>query len=449
MDRRTMIAAVGSLPLTAALGGCAAARTQRVVIVGAGIAGLGAARLLADQGQAVTLVEARGRIGGRVETSSLWPDMPVDMGASWIHGAAGNPLTALAREAGAATAETRYDRTQLYIDPALRAQGVSDEGYGWASALVKKARVRAEDADSDSSLRAAIDAVLPPRQRTAAHNAQLNFYLSSAIEQEYAASADQLSVWHYDEIVDFGGPELLFPRGYDAIARHLARGLDIRLNWPVVAIRHDDRGVVVQSASGETLAADWVIVTVPLGVLKAGQIIFDPAPTPRWQAATRRLAMGLLNKLWLRFDRLFWPDDKDWLQLLKPDPLRWSEWVSFAGVAGQPLLVGFTAADAARAVEQLPDAAIVAEAMAVLRTMLGSAVPEPMGWQISRWASDRFALGAYSYYPVGSSVEDRRALAESGSERLLFAGEACSADYPSTVHGALLSGQAAARRVLS
>lgn len=444
-----MIAAVGSLPLTAALGGCAPARSQRVVVVGAGIAGLGAARLLADHGQTVTLVEARGRIGGRVVTSRHWPDMPVDMGASWIHGATGNPLTALAREAGAATAETRYDRTQLYIDPALRAQGVGDEGHGWAGALVKTARARAENADSDHSLRAAIDSIVPPRQRTAAQQAQLDFYLSSAIEQEYAASADQLSVWHYDESVDFGGPELLFPGGYDAIAAHLAKGLDIRLNWPVAAIRHDDRGVTVQSVSSETLAADRVIVTVPLGVLKAGQIAFDPAPSPRWQVATTRLAMGLLNKLWLRFDRVFWPDDKDWLQLLKPDPLRWSEWVSFAGVAGQPLLVGFTAADAARAVEQLPDAAIVAEAMAVLRNMLGSAVPEPTGWQISRWASDPFALGAYSYYPVGSSVDDRRALGESGSERLLFAGEACSAESPSTVHGALRSGQAAAQRVLA
>ncbi|MFZ1477411.1 MAG: FAD-dependent oxidoreductase, partial [Sphingorhabdus sp.] len=131
------------------------------------------------------------------------------------------------------------------------------------------------------------------------------------------------------------------------------------------------------------------------------------------------------------------------------DPGKWSQWVSFTKAAGKPVLLGFTGADTAKAVEAMDDRAIVAEAMAAVRTMFGNSAPDPVAVQMTRWSRDPFALGSYSYNAVGSTPADRKALAapEVGGA-LAFAGEACSADYPGTVHGALLSGSDAVRKLL-
>jgi monoamine oxidase len=419
-------------------------KRQSVVIIGAGIAGLSAAQALANAGHAVTVVEARDRIGGRIHTSHAWPGLPVDLGASWIHGAEGNPVTALAERAGASTVPTSYDSSQLHISSALAQAGVRDAAQAWAAGVVRRALRRAERADNDLSVRAAIDLVSPPGQRTRAQSAQLEFHLAGNFEQEYGGSADRMSAWYIEDGKEFGGADLLFPGGYGQLTDHLARRLDIVTRAAVSEVRWGGNGVEVGLISGRTIRADRVIVTVPLGVLQQGSIRFTPQlPGPK-RKAIDRLGMGLLNKHFLRFHRAFWPPGIDWFELLKDDPGKWSQWVSLART-GAPVLLGFTGAAVARAMERLDDRAIVAEAVAALREMFGSSAPEPVGWQITRWSMDEWARGSYSYNAVGSESADRNELArpEAGGA-LRFAGEACSADYPGTVHGALLSGRTAA-----
>ena len=442
-DRRSVIASVSALILapSAARG---QGKPQTVVVIGAGIAGLSAAHALARAGHAVTVLEARDRVGGRIHTSRAWPDLPMDLGASWIHGTSGNPVTALARAAGATTLPTSYDSSKLHISAALADAGVRDAGEAWAAGIVRKALRRAERADQDMSLRAAIDLVSPPGQRTPVQRAQLGFHLAGSFEQEYGGPADHLSAWSVEDGKEFDGPDVLFPGGYGQLTAHLARDLDIATNAAVSEVRWGGNGVEVGLSAGRTIRADRVIVTVPLGVLQRGGIRFVPDLPAAKRAAIGRLGMGLLNKHFLRFEKAFWPPGIDWFELLKEAPGKWSQWVSFNG-AGAPVLLGFTGADVARQVERLDDRAIVAEAVAALREMFGSSVPEPGGWQITRWSRDEWAFGSYSFNAVGSSRADREELAraEAGGA-LRLAGEACSADYPGTVHGALLSGHAAA-----
>ena len=111
------------------------------------------------------------------------------------------------------------------------------------------------------------------------------------------------------------------------------------------------------------------MVTLPLGALKAGDVEFAPALPPNKQQALSRLGMGVLDRLWLRFPRVFWDNDADLLGYVSPTKGHWCEWYNLAKHTGEPILLGFNAATHARELEQLSDAEVVAEAMSVLRLL--------------------------------------------------------------------------------
>ena len=441
MDRRRFLAVMSAALAAPGVAACEPVKPGTVLVIGAGMAGLAAAQALTARGARVTVLEARGRIGGRIHTSRLWPDVPIDLGASWIHGTHGNPLTALAREAGTKTLTTSYDNSKLYIAPDLAALGVKGRGTDWASEVVERALERAQEADADVSLRDAVDRISPPGKRSPVRAAQLDHHLAGDYEQEYSGSARELSALWIGADEAFGGGDVLFPGGYDQLTDHLARGLDIRLNSRVAHVRWDGPGVEVELTSGERLRAGRVIVTVPLGVLKAGSIRFTPALPAGKQAAIDRLGMGLLNKHFLRFETPFWSTDIDWHECMKREPGRWSQWMSLAKT-GAPVLLGFPGSDSARHMESLAARAVLAVSSAALRDMFGAATPAPIAAQVTRWERDQLAGGSYSFYAVHSSPTDREALAMPEAEGALrFAGEACSMDYFGTVHGAFISGQ--------
>ncbi|MDL1877492.1 FAD-dependent oxidoreductase, partial [Cytophagia bacterium CHB2] len=158
---------------------------------------------------------------------------------------------------------------------------------------------------------------------------------------------------------------------------------------------------------------------------------------------------GVIEKCCLRFERPFWPVDVDWVEFVSGRRGEWAEWLSLARATGTPVLVGFQGGAPARALAALDDGALVDAALGALRAMFGKKVPAPAGAIVTRWAADPFARGAYSFNAVGSDGAMRRALAEPVDGRLFFAGEATSADYFATTHGAYLSGLAAADAVLS
>ena len=423
----------------------AVAASGRVIIIGAGMAGLAAARKLRDAGLAVTLLEARNRIGGRVWTSRVWPDIAVDMGASWIHGLEGNPLTVLAKQAGARLHVTDYEQARVWD----WSGAVVEPDFAQAEDVMNDATRLADGAPGDLSLAAAIKRTEGWDAATVTKRRLIRAHVNSTVEQEYAAGWQSLSASSYDDADAFGGDDALFPDGYDVLPNALAQGIDVRVGTIVTDILRRPNGVEVICRDGKRFFADTCVVTLPLGVLQAGEVRFHPPLDPARRAAIDRLGMGLLNKCWLRFDRAFWPEDIDWLSFIGPQDGLWAEWISLMPL-GQPVLLGFNAGDQARAIEAQDDAPQVASAMAALRVMFGTDIPDPIAYQISRWGQDPYALGSYSYHPPGADRSTRAALAGSDWDGLLqIAGEATSSTHPATVHGAYLSGLAAASAILA
>lgn len=419
----------------------------QVIVIGAGMAGIGAARDLTDAGRSVIVLEARDRIGGRVWTNRDWPGLARDMGASWIHGVKGNPVTELARQFSIDTVPTDYDSATVF-DPAGRQ--LTDRQHEKIEErfeqLIDRVEALDEAYEKGWSLQQAFDHVIPRLKLTPDELAELRYAVVTEIENEYAASADALSVGFWDEDVDFDGGDVLFPGGYGQIIDRLAAGLDVRVGCPVREIAYNQAGVTITTDQG-IFQGERAIITLPLGVLKQGAVKFTPPLPPRKQQAIERLGMGLLNKLYLRFPHQFW-DTSHLICVMTGAESGALEFINMAYYARLPVLMLFTSGKTALDLEKYTDTDMVAVAMKALRTAYGAAVPEPEAWLCSRWSEDPFAFGSYSYLAAGSSGEDRDALAQPVDGVLFFAGEATSRTHAATVHGALLTGRRAASAIL-
>lgn len=421
---------------------------QKVLVIGAGIAGLAAARELQGQGFQVTVLEGRDRIGGRIHTSRTL-GFPVDLGASWIHGITDNPIATLAREWQIPIVPTDFDDIILY-----NSQGnpISDRDFEVSYAVYEQIRDRAasiaENSEQDLSIAAALQQVLASQTLTPQQAQLIEWGFNSELVTEFGADLESLSSWYVDEAEDLDGGDYLFPQGYDQIITGLANNLDIQLQQNVTEIRYSGSGVSV-TTERESFTADVAIVTLPLGVLKSGIIKFYPELPKNKQEAINRLTMGVLNKVVLKFSEQFWPQEYHALGYLHKNNPDFSEFLNGSFYSQEPALIAFIGGSFARQIEQLSEGEIRERVMGVLRRSYGDRIPEPESMMVTRWSQDPFALGSYSYIAVGGESGDRDILAEPIGDRLFFAGEATSRDYPATVHGAYLSGIREAQRLIN
>jgi monoamine oxidase len=418
---------------------------NRIIVIGAGLAGLAASRQLTSLGYQVVVIEGRDRTGGRIHTSQLWKDCPIDLGATWIHGIKGNPLSILARDAKARMLSTSYDDSSAYHTNGTKFSADDERAVQGISQRIATIIRKAQQSDKDQALGETLKSLIGPA--VDADDARLaRFVLSSEFEQEYAGGINELSTHWFDSAQSFAGVDQFFVDGFRVITEHLAKGLDILHNHIVRSIDWSAPVVRVNTSVRE-YTADRVLVTLPLGVLKTGDVAFLPALPVDKNQAINKLGVGVLNKCYLRFAKAFWPEDVDWIEHVPDAHGKWSEWVSFMKAVRQPVLLGFNAADQGRAIEKLTDAETLASAMKTLRTLFGGNIPDPIGHQITRWSSDPFANGSYSFNAVGSKPTMRKALASPLQSRLFFAGEATEAQSFGTAHGAYLSGLRAAKEI--
>lgn len=422
-------------------------QAKTIIVVGAGASGIATARELHDAGHTVTILEARDRIGGRIWTDTRMANIPLDLGASWIHGIENNPVWDLVQEYTIPTQPTNYDDTFAYhVDGDV----VSEDDLTLWDSLLEDLLTRAdailEETEDDMSLREVVNLALADMDIDDDDRHALESILMTGIENEYANSLERLSAYYWDEAEEFEGDDVLFPRGYIEVFQNLAEGLDIRLNQIVTEIKYTPEGVTLITAT-ERYFADKVVLTVPLGVFKRGTIAFSP-PLPQAKLdAIERLDMGALNKVYLLFSEVFWSEDTQFFTVAD-DRARFVDWVNFYPITGKPILMAFYSGREQARLEGMSEADIIAEALDVLSNIFEGVHDLFFEGIATRWGQDPFAYGSYSSYAVGSSPDDRQALSEPLAGVLYFAGEATRTDHPATVHGAVMSGYDVADAIL-
>lgn len=389
---------------------------QDVIVVGAGMAGIAAARELTRDGYSVTLLEARDRIGGRIKTMHDFCDGPVEGGAEFVHG----HNAATLKEVQAAGLDLRGSpqmrRTMFNLGGATHWLPVACLHPGaWACAgMLKKI---ANSTPPDLSARQFIE--------KHGYRGRARMLAEMTFLQHLPGDVDDVGVLG---LVDDGVLDLQMRynnrivEGYSALPKSLAAGLDIRLECKVESIAWGADGGRVRLHDGREFAGRAVISTLPVGVLKSDAVRFEPALPESKQQALSQILVGPIVKLLLEFREAFWPK---WAEMVAcangPINLYWSV---FRNVEGRPpILNGYCLGRRAAALSALGEEQAIEVVMDDLKRLFPKADPKRalVQYRFVDWAQDPYACGGYTYLPPGArGARERLAAADTGA--LFWAG---------------------------
>jgi monoamine oxidase len=415
-----------------------------VLIIGAGAAGLAAARYLHDAGVSVQVLEAQKRIGGRAYTDSTFANFPVELGAEFIHG--DHAVTHdLVQQAGLNVIPVVRMGNLWWGEPAVHRDQLPSELRQTLEGLLED-YAKLPDADLPRDLS------LADYLRQCGWNSDALRMADILLAQTCCASIETLSC--YDLIGEAqadhaGHGEARIREGYNALFAWYSHDLPIMLNTPVSRIAWGGKSVTVTTHSG-TVSAQKCIITMSVGVLQSGAVQFDPPLSEGKQNAIAALRMEPGTKLIYAFREPLWSDD---LTFMAHDGVAARWWTPGYRRDGAAVIAAFITAERAQQIDAMDESAALALGLRELAAMLNlshESVREACtnSMRVS-WARNPYARGAYAHVPPGA-VEARTALAASEQEILFFAGEATAYDTnPQTVHGALESGWRAAGECLN
>ena len=403
-----------------------------VAVVGAGSAGIAAARCLVAARVSALVLEARGRAGGRTWTVEK-NGFPLDLGGEWLHSADRNVLSRLAEKQGFEIYRRRPDWTTR-----LRNSGAtSAEQEDWIAA--REANFRARHLAAAEAEDRSASTTLPPGGRW-------NALLNATSSWGNAVELGKLSVKDNDRYED-SGVNWRLHRGYGTLLETLAQPLPIAFDAPVSRIDHRGRDIVLDTSRGR-ISARRVIVAVPTAILAAEALAFDPV-LPTKLAAAYGLPLGVADKLFFGFSGHMDDLDPQGDIFLVGSTTRLRTMSYQARPFGRPVIQCFFGGEFAAGLEREGFAAMAAHAVDELVALRGNDIRRQLTpLAASSWHGDEFARGSYSYAQPGHA-DDRALLAAPMNNRIFFAGEAASPNFFSTVHGAYETGLRAAAEALA
>ena len=402
-----------------------------IAVIGAGAAGLAAARQVQRHARSVLLLEARDRIGGRAHTVMTAAALPVDLGCGWLHSADRNPWVALARELGFSLDETPPGWGQRLSRAGFSAEDQAD----WQRTLDEfHARLELAAAAPDRPA----STLLEPGNHW-------NTLLDMISTRANGVELDHLSAHDYQRYEDTE-VNWRVTQGYGALVTRFGDGLPVRLQTPVTGIDWSGGRIVIETGRGE-VRARAAVLAVPPSVIAAEMIRFKPALPPAKLQAAHGLPLGIDNKFFFHLAG-DWPELKsNWHVSGALDRMQTGSYQ--LKPHGRPLIEMYLGGDHALELERAGLAATAAFGRDELARLYGSRIRScltPLAG--SAWTQDPYARGSYSYAKPGHA-DDRAIWAAPLEQRLFFAGEATSPNFFSTTHGAYLSGRRAADEALA
>jgi hypothetical protein len=415
---------------------------KTVLVIGAGISGLAAAKKLKDKGFTVIVLEAQEKIGGRLRTDRSM-GIAFDEGASWIHGPNGNPITKLASQAGAITYLTDDDNLAVF----------DNNGTGYSVTFLDSQYTQFENAlkavRSAGTKRQSFQTIFNSLYPTQANNRLWKYMLSAYLEFDTGGDISKLSSKYFFDDEAFSGKDVIVTNGYDKVANLLGQGFDIRLNSRVTEINYNATKSLVK-VNENSIEADYVIVSVPLGVLKNNSISFQPSLPASKLSAIQNIQMGNVNKFLFIWNTPFWNTNIQYIGYTPETKGKFNYLMNMKKFL--PTINGlmtFAYGDYATVTETMTDTQIISEVMAQLKTIYGNSIPNPTNMLRTKWGQNINTFGAYSFATNGTTSADFDTMATEINNKLFFAGEHTERDYRGTVHGAYLSGIREADKIMA
>jgi monoamine oxidase len=414
----------------------------RVVVVGAGFCGLSAAAELKHAGMDVSVLEARDRVGGRVEARQNGLGETVDTGGQFI--CQDMPaVMALAKEHGKTLVESNFDGA--YVTQPVMGRKEADRAINGSAALRERMnRISPDDPGiAGMSVAAWLKAQDEPAEVRAAFR--------STIEGLWCLDLDSLPIWHLidnDRRItnEVGELQYQLAETMHSLADDLARSLagQVRLSTPVTRIERRNGGVRV-TTEGETIAADAALVAVP--PVMASRIDYAPALPPALARALGAWRSGTAIKVLIRYGHAFWRDRGQSGMVMWREPPGLFVF-DLSRDAGHPQLVFFVGGPLAIEWRKLGGEALRAEVTARLVAALGADAGEMLDMTIRDWTGDRWSGGAYSDLVVDMQARDAEPVLRAGAPPLFFASSELSPSFPGYIEGAIVAGREASARLI-